>query len=483
MSRSLLACAALLLTMACPASGQQVVRFAEPDRLDMARAYLRFDRALAASSLENAAEIASLPFDRATTLFFSGRDTSALPILSDLNVQLLQESSKETRRLLESKRIAADPAIIVAGPRRQVTIRLTPIFDPGAVAPVEASVLLLDPNGDVRLRTTVALARGEARALELPRDALDVPGGWTVVLRAGEVEVDAVALHVVREPLDEAVPRLERALAAIEVAETLIDAAAATRDRLALLSPEPTPFLTARLMAQPAGLLQQLERDIALLRRGIDPFRSRPGETWRTLSHAGTRVPMRVYAPAHVLDDTAPLIIALHGAGADEQMWLSGFNDGQLRALADEHGFIVACPSTYALVGGPLVLDRVLDVLDESYQIDRDRVAIIGHSLGGFVASRMAQLRSDRIDAVCCFAGARPFEPDRPTARALIVGAGRDPIIAAGPLRALSEQAQAEGLPVEYRHMETIGHTTVVNAALEESILWILDGWSGGLVE
>jgi predicted esterase len=483
MSRHLLASVALLLTMVCLAGGQQVVHFSEPDRLDMARAYLRFDRALAASKLENAAEIASLPFDRATTLFFSGRDSSALPILSDLNVRLLQESDKETRRLLESMRIATDPGIIVAGPQRRVRIRLTPIFDPGAVESVEASLTLLDPNGDVRVRRSVSLARGETRVFALPPLDLDATGGWTVRLHAGDAEVDAVALQVVREPLHEAVPRLERALAAIDVAETLLDAAEATRDRLGLLSSEPTPFLTARLMAQPAGLMQQLERDIALLRRGIDPFQARPGETWRTLSHAGTRVPMRVYAPAHVLDDAAPLIIALHGAGADEQMWLSGFNDGQLRGLADEHGFIVACPSTYALVGGPLVLDRVLEVLDASYHIDPDRIAIIGHSLGGFVASRMAQLRSDRIDAVCCFAGARPFEPDRPTARALIIGAGRDPIIAAGPLRALSEQAQRDGLPVEYRHLETIGHTTIVNAALEESILWILSGFSGGLVK
>jgi polyhydroxybutyrate depolymerase len=107
-----------------------------------------------------------------------------------------------------------------------------------------------------------------------------------------------------------------------------------------------------------------------------------------------------VYVPEN-LTEPAPLVVALHprGATGEAMRQISGFD-----AVADIEGFIVAYPDAIAgewnytrgIPGYDVphddvkFLDTLVETLAETYNIDRERVYLVGFSNGGFMAERAA---------------------------------------------------------------------------------------------
>jgi polyhydroxybutyrate depolymerase len=112
-----------------------------------------------------------------------------------------------------------------------------------------------------------------------------------------------------------------------------------------------------------------------------------------------------------------PLLIAFHGTGGTGQGFM-----GEFRALADQQGFIAACPDGItgrnrgwnALFGKPIPggqgaqVDDVDDVgftrslisqLHKSYHTDPSRVFVCGHSAGAYLSYRVAIDLGDQIAA------------------------------------------------------------------------------------
>ncbi|MDA1369881.1 MAG: alpha/beta fold hydrolase [Proteobacteria bacterium] len=120
-----------------------------------------------------------------------------------------------------------------------------------------------------------------------------------------------------------------------------------------------------------------------------------------------------------------PLIVLLHGytsSGANQDSYM-GFSK-----LADQYGFLFVAPDGNKEPGGdqnrfwnasPACCDffrtevddsnyvaSIIDEVKSSYNVDPNRVYLIGHSNGGFMSYRAAYEHSDTIAAIASLAGA-----------------------------------------------------------------------------
>ena len=199
----------------------------------------------------------------------------------------------------------------------------------------------------------------------------------------------------------------------------------------------------------------------------------------RTLSvGSGAPVPYRVYAPANRAPGARlPLVVALHGAGGDENMFLEAYGAGAIRSLADARGFIVATPATMAMLRSPDALARLIDTLATELPVDRARVYLLGHSLGAAAAWNLARLRPDLVAAVVCISGAcggvpAPVPPRVPPLLAVV--GELDPLATPARVEAAAAEARAAGRSVEVRRIPGYGHTLVVGAVLPDVVDWLL---------
>jgi len=111
-----------------------------------------------------------------------------------------------------------------------------------------------------------------------------------------------------------------------------------------------------------------------------------------------------------------PLLIALHGAGsngADFEKW-TGFSQ-----LAEREGFVVVYPNATSARGRQWnamwnwgdkpddsgFLSSLIDSLLEKYSLDPQKVFVAGHSVGGFMAYRLANEHPDKIAAIASNGG------------------------------------------------------------------------------
>lgn len=149
-----------------------------------------------------------------------------------------------------------------------------------------------------------------------------------------------------------------------------------------------------------------------------------------TATIGGAR-PAKVTVPdGWALQDKWPLIVLLHGfsaTGGMQDLYLG------LSARSTSHGFVAVVPEgTKDKVGqqfwnataaccnfANIQVDDVAyitSLIDEAIaklRVDPERVYLVGHSNGAFMALRMACERADRITAVASLAGAMNIDPSK----------------------------------------------------------------------
>lgn len=487
-------------------------------RLDLALAFIRFERAFSEARPTGEDLVrANRVFDNATFAFFRGGRGRAL---HDLNAETLRmmhapdaEISGAARRAA-SLRVRVEPPVWVyyTDPAPAVVVRAHE-QEPGAGTVPEAPARADSPAAGslaVRIEPVTqnpaalgadpdAPGAGVGVQLNLPDDAgangaptrLDLapsiralkPGRYRVVLvGAGGFRWESGWFTVATAPRDAVRASLERRLEAFENARPRplphrdADRVAVLRARLALLRDRPSEQSVSGFLTDVNRLEDELLADLAALERDEEPLKGRAGLVFAPFRSGGVTVPTWTYVPEAALaaGSPAPLLVALHGAGAEESMFIAGYGEGVIRALADRHNLIVASPLAYAFTTNPAMLDDLIAAMASRYNVDERRVYLVGHSMGGIAASGLAQARVDKVAAAAAIAGVRPFRSDEPSAPVLAYAAENDRIIPAARVRRLAEEARAAGLPVELREAADQGHTLVVGAVLEECIRWLL---------
>jgi polyhydroxybutyrate depolymerase len=124
-----------------------------------------------------------------------------------------------------------------------------------------------------------------------------------------------------------------------------------------------------------------------------------------------------------------PLIILLHGYTSSGRNQDSYF---QVSDLADDYGFLFAAPDGVREPSGnesrfwnasdaccnffgvevddSEYVRSIIDEMKQRYNVDENRVFLIGHSNGGFMSFRMAYEHSDAVAAIASLAGANHMD-------------------------------------------------------------------------
>jgi pimeloyl-ACP methyl ester carboxylesterase len=113
----------------------------------------------------------------------------------------------------------------------------------------------------------------------------------------------------------------------------------------------------------------------------------------------------------HYLDwgnERAPLLILIHGSSDHARSW-----DWTARALKDRYQVIAVDlrghgDSQWSPDGAYLVAYHVVDLVELVASLKAERVTIVGHSLGGTVASRYAAMYPERVEKLALIDGFGP---------------------------------------------------------------------------
>ncbi|TVP74883.1 MAG: hypothetical protein EA352_09625, partial [Gemmatimonadales bacterium] len=170
-----------------------------------------------------------------------------------------------------------------------------------------------------------------------------------------------------------------------------------------------------------------------------------------------------------------PVVVALHGAGGDERMFFGAYGAGRLPELGREAGWIVVAPSTEAVARESGALAALLDHLAESHPLDRDRLVLVGHSMGAAAAWREARATPGTWAGVACLAGicAAPADGSPTPVAHLHVAAGtRDPLVPVQRVENAAEGAEAAGITVELHTLDYRGHTLWVGEHVPVLLEW-----------
>jgi predicted esterase len=253
----------------------------------------------------------------------------------------------------------------------------------------------------------------------------------------------------------------------------LEQALASARARAALLHTHPSPEVLAEFFLDRPKLALEVDHEIGALKRGDDPYSHRTGDYWRVVKLEKAELPLRLYAPVQAAKDTPlPLVIALHGARGDENMFLDGYGLGKIRALADQHGFLLACPRMAGALD-PETIAALIAALQLDYAIDRKRIALLGHSRGADVAALLASANPERYCALACFSGGPRGNMEHLPPAWLRVGA-IDQLASPEGLESAAQELRERGLTVDFAILPDLGHTLIVGEALEPAVDWLL---------
>ena len=224
-------------------------------------------------------------------------------------------------------------------------------------------------------------------------------------------------------------------------------------------SPGPSPALSGVLQARPST-------------RPSTPEQA-PGLQWLPVGSA--RNPA-LFVPSGIqADELVPLIVLLHGAGADAAAILP-----LMQGLAEERRFLLLAPQsagqTWDIILGGYgpdieMLDSALDVVFRTYRIDRSRIAAAGFSDGASYALSVGIANGEIFTDVLAFSPgfmAPRIVSGRP--RMFISHGRHDEVLPIDRCsRRIVPQLSGAGYDVDYREFEG-GHVVppeMVSAALE----------------
>ena len=453
-------------------------------RADLAAAYQRVDGAFQKSELPGE-EIASLnkDFDTATLAFFQRKYGEAIKTINSVGTRLLGAKSEgHISTDLMAFRVLLDPPVYVNEKKPKLGATIETLYPPdNAFDQEKLSVLLLREGTKEPVReftfeivanagTPVKMTMTHTESESIPEER------YAVVLRTAQGDIAAGNYTVVEKSLDEARAGFIKALEGIKAgAPELEQALASAKARANLLSDTPSPENTAQIVLNPIRLSQEIQAEIATIEKGNDPFKDRRGDHWRVIHTADKDIPARVYLPASAdLSKPLALVVAFHGAGVDENVFMDGYGAGVIKSLADARGFLVVAPLTYDFnTNTGERFDALIDAMALAYPIDRERVYVLGHSMGGMMTASLVGLRPGTIRAAACLCGFRGFGTETKTPPTLVVATEFDPLAQAKGVESAFDAAKAAGHNVEYKFMPNYGHTLVVGKVLPSTIDWL----------
>lgn len=320
--------------------------------------------------------------------------------------------SVEVAASLECK---LDHALVSAGQEVKLGCRSLYVSDREKDAKLVARIVLRSGAETAELKATVPMTPDTWKAVPLVIPAGKAPGSYTVEAMLApegeEAPAKARAAYVKANPVVVGSVAAEAAKLKARIAEAkLKERAIEPEAEYALelfekadrgeVNPQRQDW--PKLFAQANAML---ERDGFFSGKTGDFARAYRSPVDQTLQ------PYRMFVPtSYTSEKPAPLVVALHGMGGDENSMFDAYPNGALKKEAERLGFLMVAPkgrgpaSMYRGDAERDVMD-VLAVVMREYQVDKDRIYLMGHSMGGYGTWSIAANFPDRFAALGPIAG------------------------------------------------------------------------------
>jgi predicted esterase len=192
-----------------------------------------------------------------------------------------------------------------------------------------------------------------------------------------------------------------------------------------------------------------------------------------------TPQPYRLFVPSKYEPNKAyPLIVALHGMGGNENSFFDSYAKGALKDEAEKRGYVIVCPKGR----GPADMylgNAQKDVLDamthvrQLYNIDPDRIYLMGHSMGGYGTWITAVNQPELFAALAPISGGAIPPVTMGLKKiahvpALVVHGNNDPTVNVEESRKVVKALQELGAKVVYKEVPGGDHSNVVVPAFKE---------------
>lgn len=219
--------------------------------------------------------------------------------------------------------------------------------------------------------------------------------------------------------------------------------------------PEETVLRGAHLLAEAEALVAE---------RGPFYGGGRAGDFLLRVPTAKGTETIRLFVPPG-LEGPCPLVIAVHGAGGSENLFFDGYGDGEVVRQAAARGWLVAAPRCGI---GQLDCAALADALAARFPIAKDRVLLVGHSMGAMQVIGNASRTPARWAAVAALGGGGSVRASDALAKLpFFVGVGsRD--FALGQARGLDRALRKAGATSTLREYPGVEHLAIVQLALPD---------------
>jgi len=451
-------CLALLL-LASPA-------FAQPDRYELGRRVIAFEKAWDEKADDAAAKKRAAPIiNRAVQSFFQLNLSNASKFIDEArNALEAPEAASASVRWSEALQIVPETRV-VDSTTEDVTVAVKSFYKVDGEAPKGA----------------IARAKlGAGKPVEVTLDKLpatikvpvkSVPGtpsaDFTLVV---EIVVDGKVLAR-KETRVSRIEKFEERLAVVKKASADVPNPPMTIEQATLL------LIVKQLESLAKKSVPETDLPASRLIFGAErlstvkePYYTskRPGEFWLSIPTGKTVSVVRIRIPAKLEEKKTPvpILFALHGMGGSENLFFDSYGDGIVPRLATERGWIVVAPRVEGLLGsGPAPkVSEILDELAKRYPIDPKRVYLVGHSMGAGHALQLAQKDPERYAAIAALGGGgRVAKADTLKGR-FFVGCGKMDFALNGA-KSLHKSLDDAKVPVTLKEYDDIEHLLIVREA------------------
>ncbi len=372
-------------------------------------------------------------------------------------------------RFAESVAIVLDRRLLDAS-SKALPLSLVEFYPSGVSAPVGAIAELIVVADDDReaARITVPLDRLPASA-ELPLHALgegDYRLRFRILVGDNPLASGEYRFSLVKD-LAARLEKLATATNDFEQAKESLDklSAAALAKLLATLAagqPNETDYPAARLLAE-------AEAATAAAMAGNTYYGpNRSGQFWLRAGTPRQDLAIRLLVPdAAQAGKPLPLVIALHGAGGSENLFFDGYGQGAIADLCQQRGWLVVSPRTAGF--GLIPVEDLVASLARVYPIDRERVYMVGHSMGAMQVTAAVSAKPEMFAAVAALGGGGSVKRSSALAQLPYYVAAGSQDFALGGARRLADNLRSAGAErVEFKEYADVEHLLIVQEALPE---------------
>jgi len=438
---------------------------AQVDRYELGLRLRAFERHIDAVTSVELRVAAFADLNRAVQAFFR-LDTSAVATAIDAaDAALGAEPLSVDQRHVQSLQLALAQRLLTVG-------------EGEVAADLSQAYRIDDEEQSFEGCSLVLRAPGWAQPLIIPISELpqsialplkDVPAGdhllqWQVV-KSDEVLTSREQGLSVAADLD---ARLARLGAAVKQAEALEPATIESKTLPALVGmlqgmqrrrPAETILPGWQILAEAEALADYLAKPSELPFYGAH----RPGSFRLRIPVAGSTMAVRLFVPK--VSAPAPLVMALHGMGGSENLFFDGYGDGRVVVLGAKRDWLVVAPR---LTFGNLDCAALVDAVAARFPVDRQRVAVVGHSMGAMQAVANAIRNPDRYRAVAALGGGGRVRRTAGLAQLpFFVGVGTKDF-ALAQANALHRALLAADAPSRLHEYADVEHLAIVQVALAD---------------